>query len=175
MSISDEDKKRIEAEEEYRAKVRQELEGKTTLPSPQVTTAPDNTIRLSVYILLIIVVIAWVAQCLPSKQTPENKARKARQAETDKRNREHAYCNTDTITAMVMAEKLIKPTLKAPATAKFARPSDSTIVNIGDCTYQIKSYVDAQNSFGANLRNHFTATIKYTGNNNWRLLENTFH
>ena len=48
---------------------------------------------------------------------------------------------------------------KAPATADFASYSDSAVVNKGDGTYIVVSYVDAQNSFGAKIRTRYTCTV----------------
>lgn len=55
--------------------------------------------------------------------------------------------------------------LKAPKSAEF--PDISTrnahTKYLGDGRYEINSYVDSQNSFGAMLRTYFTAVIKFTG------------
>ena len=77
---------------------------------------------------------------------------KARQDAADKQARDQRYCTDDKIAALVMAQKLVKGTLKAPATAEFASIVDSQVTTIGDCSYRVVSYVDSQNSFGANIR-----------------------
>lgn len=61
--------------------------------------------------------------------------------------------------AKVMSERLISQRLKAPATASFT--DDPTIVFEGDSTFEIKGYVDSQNSFGAMLRTNYVARIKF--------------
>ncbi len=52
--------------------------------------------------------------------------------------------------------------LKAPATADYARPSvkpDPTDPN----RFQVSSYVDSQNGFGAMIRAHWTMRVRYKG------------
>jgi hypothetical protein len=59
-----------------------------------------------------------------------------------------------------MMEETVKSNLKSPNSAKFETISDSDIKDDGNNEYEISSYVDADNSFGANIRNNFTVTIK---------------
>ncbi len=61
----------------------------------------------------------------------------------------------------------MKEVIKAPSTAKFASYSDSTIVTDGGwpvVTVSVISYVDAQNSFGAMLRQNFKVIVSYNYN-----------
>lgn len=75
----------------------------------------------------------------------------------------------DAIGAYVMCEQFVTQRLKAPSTAKFAGYTGSTVTKTGAQSYQVVSYVDAQNSFGAQLRITFTClTTNYDGDN-WRL------
>ncbi|MDC0358152.1 hypothetical protein OAO01_04990 [Oligoflexia bacterium] len=89
-----------------------------------------------------------------------------------KEREEYERCNSDNIGAYVMAQDFVKENLKSPSTAKFPwGTSDSTIVNLGDCKYRVKSYVDAQNSFGGMIRNNYDVVVRYNGNNRWGLVE----
>ncbi|WP_300700915.1 hypothetical protein [Bacteroides sp.] len=66
-------------------------------------------------------------------------------------------------TAYETAKKAVKKELKAPSTASFAEMTDSEAkckVN-DDGSVIIRSYVDAENSFGAKIRTHFQCTVKY--------------
>lgn len=61
----------------------------------------------------------------------------------------------------------VKQQLKSPSSAKFAFSYGSdgvTIEQKGD-TFRVKSYVDADNSFGASIRNNFTVYIEKSGSN----------
>ena len=64
----------------------------------------------------------------------------------------------------------IKPRLKAPRTAKFpSLHSDGTEVKKDGLIYEIVSYVDSQNSFGAMLRKYYIAKVTQGGENLWRV------
>lgn len=102
---------------------------------------------------------------MDTNKTPEQKAHETKQ-------REEQACNSDKIGAFVMAQKFVEKVLKAPSTAIFPRGTkDSTIENIGICTYKVRSFVDAENSFGAKIRSHYTALIKYEGQGTWSAVD----
>jgi hypothetical protein len=70
----------------------------------------------------------------------------------------------DEISAEVDAKIFVKKMLKAPRTAKFPgmfdpRPSVSHLAE--DELWIVSSYVDAQNVFGAMLRNEYVCVMKY--------------
>lgn len=71
------------------------------------------------------------------------------------------------VDAYVMSEEFIKKQLKAPATADFPGGSDGRVKYLGDSIFYIDSYVDAQNSFGANLRSNYSGKVKYMGSDQW--------
>jgi len=55
------------------------------------------------------------------------------------------------------AKELVKQTLKAPSTAKF--PFIVRGEYKGDCQFVVRSWVDAQNGFGAQVRTYYTVTM----------------
>lgn len=57
------------------------------------------------------------------------------------------------------SQELVKDKLKSPKSADFPWYSDSFIKEKGD-TITVTAYVDADNSFGANIRVNYIATIK---------------
>ncbi|WP_177344932.1 zinc ribbon domain-containing protein [Pseudomonas sp. PA15(2017)] len=67
---------------------------------------------------------------------------------------------SDTL-AHVMATNFVKRQLKSPTSAKFPYTSDRdvSITKISDCRYQIHSYVDSQNGFGAMIRSRFSVIM----------------
>jgi len=77
--------------------------------------------------------------------------------------------------AYVMSQNFMKQYLKSPKSADF--PFDSYKYEyLGDNKMKITSYVDAQNSFGAQLRTYYEVTMRYNGGewadiNNWSLLD----
>lgn len=75
--------------------------------------------------------------------------------------------------ASIQCESFVKDQLKAPASADFPSIADH-IYKVGDNGYRIESHVDAQNSFGANLRSNYTCEIQWNGKDsadisNWTL------
>ena len=64
--------------------------------------------------------------------------------------------------AAFMCQDFVKERLKAPSTAKFPNVygADTKIATLGLGHYRVTSYVDAQNSFGAQMRTTFVYEIK---------------
>ncbi len=75
--------------------------------------------------------------------------------------------------AYIMSKHVVENVLKAPATADFPWAADKVVAN-GD-TFNVLSHVDAQNAYGANLRNQWTTAMVYNGGewtdlSNWTVL-----
>lgn len=62
--------------------------------------------------------------------------------------------------AVTAAESLVKDKLKAPSTAKFPSPVGNYTVDQSGNSYIVTGYVDAQNSFGAMVRENWLATFE---------------
>jgi hypothetical protein len=102
--------------------------------------------KIVLAILVLVVLNAIMHQSTPdSSPTPEQIA--YRVAEN---NRYHSQS---------LCEYTITENLKAPSTAKFT----NTGVSLGKGNYQVRNVVDAQNSFGAMLRNTFLCNVHCTG------------
>lgn len=65
--------------------------------------------------------------------------------------------------AYVMSQEFVKQRLKSPASADFPYLNNRDVLSVSnhDCTFYISAYVDAQNGFGATIRTHYKATMKY--------------
>jgi len=75
--------------------------------------------------------------------------------------------------AYIMMEDFVKQRLKAPSTAEFPGVFDGKLDHVtalGNQTYRIVSYVDAQNSFGAKIRTKFVGEIKQMSADRWQLI-----
>ena len=70
--------------------------------------------------------------------------------------------------AIVAAEKFVGRRLKAPKTAEYAS-SEAQAAMTGCGAWQVQSYVDAQNGFGALIRTHFTALVIKGSGEEWKL------
>ena len=83
----------------------------------------------------------------------------------------------DSDAAKIRAKEYVEASLKAPSTAKWpgysefatARSKDKKGNVIKD-VWEVASYVDAQNSYGAMIRTKFLVTMKKTGED-WKLVE----
>ena len=64
--------------------------------------------------------------------------------------------------AWVCAQDIVNSNLKAPATAKFCSYTEATITHNGGSDYTVKGYVDAENSYGVQIRTNFTVTLTLT-------------
>ncbi|WP_455502025.1 hypothetical protein [Gemmiger sp.] len=74
--------------------------------------------------------------------------------------------------AITIAEKEVKAKLKSPSTAKFSSSSETSVTRSGN-TWRITGWVDAQNGFGATLRNSYTVKIEFASSDTYTIKECT--
>lgn len=48
-------------------------------------------------------------------------------------------------------------------------PVCTRVEYLGNKTFRVRAYVDAQNGFVAEIRNHYTCTVKDAGGDRWTL------
>lgn len=89
-----------------------------------------------------------------------------------------AHASDDHISAKMMCQKFVAKSLKAPATARFSSMSETAAIPSNEAKFKhlpnawdSAGYVDAQNSFGAMLRQEYFCTMQRTGPDKWRLLD----
>lgn len=70
---------------------------------------------------------------------------------------------TDWVEVSYVAEEIVKQRLRAPATADFPSSPDQWRITKEDGMVRVRSYVDAQNAFGATLRNTFDIILSCDG------------
>lgn len=63
--------------------------------------------------------------------------------------------------AYTIAEETVEEQLKAPSTANFSNKNETSI-SVHNNVWLIKGWVEAQNSFGATIRNTYTVQITFT-------------
>jgi hypothetical protein len=68
-----------------------------------------------------------------------------------------------TTMAFVICQLYVESMLKAPTTADFPASINSNIRELENNVYEIHSYVDAQNSFGAMIRTPWYCKVQYLG------------
>lgn len=76
--------------------------------------------------------------------------------------------------AYTLSKQIVTSALKAPSTADFPW-LDFKVTRVDDYTYNVVSYVDAENSFGAKIRSNWYVQLRYKGGdkydiNNWDIL-----
>lgn len=67
-------------------------------------------------------------------------------------------------TAFACAKDIVSEDLKKPSTAKFCEQSDAKIYHLGNGTYCVTGWVDAENSYGMEVRTEFIVTYDATEN-----------
>jgi hypothetical protein len=75
----------------------------------------------------------------------------------------------DAAGAFGICKQFVEKRLKAPASAKFPRSSEATITDLGGGKFQVVSYVDSQNGFGALIRSTIDCTVHWTSGTSWSL------
>lgn len=73
--------------------------------------------------------------------------------------------------AALICHKFVRERLKSPSTAKFPTSDESTVQPISGGDYEVTSYVDSQNAFGATLRSNYTCVVKPVEGDKWRLVD----
>lgn len=80
----------------------------------------------------------------------------------------------DKVAAFVMAKDFVTKRLKAPSTASFGgmfgdyQDPDKCVVKYDDKTWIVTLWVDAENGFGAKIRQHYVVGLEYLGNDKWK-------
>jgi len=120
--------------------------------------------------IITLVVFGLVVKCMVCDDGPSSESTTATQ---QKPKEEH-----DSIAAWVMCQSFVKRSLKAPGSAEFGgifagdwQDPTTHAIHMGGGKYRCTGFVDAQNSFGAQIRSQFSLTVKYTGNDNWKLIK----
>lgn len=104
-------------------------------------------------VLLILLIIGFKA-CSSSPSASENAVASAGTA--------------NTTGAWAYMQEFVKQRLKSPTTADFPFGGHRDVQALGDDRYLVKSYVDSQNSFGAQVRTQFSGVIMETPTG-WKL------
>lgn len=115
------------------------------------------------------------AQRLRDEQDAAEKARREVERAEAEKNKDRSDV------AAIICGNYVEQSLKAPKSADFPwdRAAGGTR-SLGDQKYLVRSYVDAQNSYGAQLRNWYDCTIQYKSGSDadprsWQLLALKFN
>lgn len=84
---------------------------------------------------------------------------------------------TDSHTAYIMMQDFVERRLRSPKSAEFPNPligPHQHVKHIGDHTYLIDSWVDADNAFSASIRTRFVGKVRQVSDDEWHLVELNF-
>lgn len=73
------------------------------------------------------------------------------------------------IEAFLICQDFVEDRLKAPATAEYPSDYRKYTERLASGRFRVTAYVDAQNSFGAQVRTDFVCVVKYVGDETWEL------
>ena len=74
----------------------------------------------------------------------------------------------DEFDAIALAESAVKEKLKAPSSADFS-PFKETTVTCDASTWTVSGWVDAENSFGAKIRNEYRVVFTFSSEDRYTL------
>jgi len=77
----------------------------------------------------------------------------------------------DEYSIIATAEEFIKQKLKSPSTAEFSSLGESKVNQFENGECWVSGYVDAQNSFGAMIRNNYVVKMRYNNNGTFSLID----
>lgn len=76
--------------------------------------------------------------------------------------------------AYAVSQKLLEDKLHSPSTAEYPAMSTVDVEHLGEGVYTVDAYVDAQNAYGAMVRQDYYMKIQYEGDDYWNVLEMDF-
>lgn len=111
--------------------------------------------------LFVVIALGFGAYWLSARDdTPVSNGASAEEASRAERDEERG--------ARAIAEQFVEQELKAPGSATFG---GREVTKLASGRYRVSGWVDAQNSFGAKIRNRYTVTVEKTGEKNWKPAE----
>ncbi len=149
------------------------------LVSSIVIFIPVSLVTLAAVLAIYPKLQIMVAQGERKGQIELEQRIEAENREIDRQKRRAAYeakeaIKDRSVMAGLICKDFVKGRLKSPSTADFPF-FDKQVWKTDGQKYTVKSYVDAQNSFGAMIRNNWTCEVEYLGGEdssleNWQLL-----
>lgn len=73
--------------------------------------------------------------------------------------------------AFSVCTQFVTEQLRAPATAQFPAVSAAVVNRMSGDEWEVRAHVDSQNGFGALLRSTFNCTVRFDGEDQWRLVD----
>ena len=125
-------------------------------------------------ILISIIVIAVTIDLMKDDKYVVNDPNK-RSSTSSSLSKKDSASSSSKMDAWFSATNYVEQSLKAPRTAKFPRYNEEYVTYAGNDIFIISAYVDAQNSFGAMIRNNFRCEVERVNSTNWKLISLSFY
>lgn len=112
-----------------------------------------------------------------AKRAAEARQEREEQAAEADRLRQHQCSDAYASQAYIYAQFFVEDELRAPGTASFPnmRRDDVQVTVVGQCRFNVTSYVDARNAFNAEIRTRFSLTIeRLPEEESWKLISINF-
>ena len=131
-----------------------------TAPPIAVVAAPKQKVGMGCAVILILL----LGGCVVLMMLPESEERKGQRA-----------LNDGQVNTTVLCEHAMTQRLRAPGSADYPFGHVSSVTKAGENRFQLVSYVDAQNAFGAKLRTRFRCVVEGSGDKieNYKVVELT--
>lgn len=114
---------------------------------PQPPSSPSRKPRWPAYLVFGVLALVAIVSILISRPSDAKRAQDA---------------------AFDRCEEYVTAKLKAPASADFG---DASLLDHGAGRYTVTGSVDAQNSFGAMIRNRYSCELQVDGNGTWTAVD----
>lgn len=140
------------------------------------TTGPQtDSSKWWIFGPLIALAILWPAYSVYRFNHPKSPRASASASASDSEGATGSARSDRSTMAVVQCQNYVRDHLRSPSTADFPW-LDHAVVPSGNETYMVKSYVDAQNGFGATVRTDYICEIRYLGGDaadqgNWSLID----
>ena len=111
------------------------------------------------------------------RRAEARRLKRAQEAEAKAAARAHQCSGSYASQAYIYSQFFVEQELRSPTTASFPniKRDGVTSTAIGNCRFRIRSYVDAQNAFGAEIRTRFAITIeRLPEQESWKLISIDF-
>jgi hypothetical protein len=121
---------------------------------PPVTSKPKVSTKTLAFIIMTVVFCLVITCCIFFVITWDGS-----------KDNDKSYLPT---AAKLICQQYVTNDLVAPSTAKFSSLLEQKVYTIQGKpdAFRVEGYVDAQNSFGAMIRNYYTCDVQYTGSSN---------
>jgi hypothetical protein len=121
-------------------------------PSANGTVVPKAAPNQKIGMGCAIALMLMFGGCVVLMMLPQSEERKQERA-----------LNDGQVNTTVLCEHAMTQRLRAPGSADYPFGHVSSVTRVGENRFQLTSYVDAQNAFGAKLRTRFRCLVEGNG------------